>query len=106
MHLSLDIFAKGCIFGLLKNELGLQTHQTNEGVGFRASTVTPNIHLFVACALEMVTGQPEKRGTWFEPGTSKYNPLDIGWFEMLMDRLEPVDQSTGSLFVQTLAVIL
>ena len=82
MHLSLDIFAKGCISELGKNGFTDPPEKRGSWIWM----VTPDMHLFVA--LEMITGLPEKKkneGRGFGPGTLKCNPLDSGWFEMLMD---------------------
>lgn len=66
---------------------GLQTHQTNEGPRLawllqRSTSLLPwkwlQDHL------------KNNEGHGFQPGTSKYNPLDIGWFEMLMNGSGPV----------------
>lgn len=55
MHLSLDIFAKGCISELGKNGFTDPPEKRGSWIWM----VTPDMHLFVA--LEMVTGLPEKQ---------------------------------------------
>ena len=92
MHFSLDIFAKGCIS---EGRTGLQTHQTNEGPGFgwllqTSTSLLPwkwlQDHLKTTRDMVLDLARKIQSNQQYKIQIQgKYKPLDIGWFEMLMN---------------------
>ena len=84
----LEMAVKGCISVPGKNEWVYRPTWKNEGPGFAASTLLQTSISWLYWPWKWSQDHLKNR---VGPGSSKYNPLDIDWFEMLMDSLEPVD---------------